>query len=73
MHIETMSILPLWLSGGFKEWVDDALADLSRSVVREWFDMKQLEALRRAFGENAPIDAVLLWKCLSLQRQLGEM
>ena len=72
-HIETMSILPLWLSGGFKEWVDDALADLSRSVVREWFDMKQLEALRRAFGENAPIDAVLLWKCLSLQRQLGEM
>lgn len=74
-HIEqrdTYSMLPLWLSGGVKEWLGDALSDLRNSVVREWFDVKEIENMWSHFAEGYPLDLALLWKCISLHRQLCE-
>ena len=66
------SLLPLWRSGSMREWVAGVLDELARSEVREWFDVRQLYRLREAFCGNRSFDVVLLWKCISLQRQLGE-
>ncbi len=69
---EDYSPMPLWLSDGMKEWIGDALADLRRSSVRDWFDMGAIEVLWQEFGEGIPTDMALLWKCLSLRQQLHE-
>ncbi|MBR3950946.1 MAG: hypothetical protein IKJ79_03435 [Bacteroidaceae bacterium] len=66
------SLLPMWQSGGVREWVAEMLDNLARSEVREWFDVKQLYRMREAFCNNMPCDVALLWKCIALQRQLGE-
>ncbi len=67
---EEQSLMPIWLGGGMKEWVGDALADLRRSSVREWFDAGAVERSWRNFGEGEPMDLALLWKILSLRQQL---
>lgn len=69
---EVQSLLPAWRSGAMREWVAEVLGELARSEVREWFDVRQLYRLREAFCYNAPFDVTLLWKCISLQRQLRE-
>lgn len=67
---EEQSLMPMWLGGGMKEWVGDALADLRRSSVRDWFDAGALDRTWRNFGDSEPIDLALLWKFLSLRQQL---
>ena len=69
---ETFSLLPMWRSGGMREWVAEAMDELVRSEVRDWFDVRQLLRLREAFCGKASFDVVLLWKCLSLSCQLSE-
>lgn len=67
------SVLPMWMSGGLKEWVGDALSDLRKSSVREWFDAKELDGMWVRFCEGSPLDVALLWKCISLHRQLNDL
>lgn len=69
---KTFSMLPMWMSGGLKEWIGDALCDLRNSSVREWFDITELDSMWSHFCEGSPLDIALLWKCISLHRQLCE-
>ncbi len=69
---ESLSLLPMWRSNGMRDWVAEAIDELMRSEVREWFDVRQLSQLRESFCGRSPFDVVLLWKCLSLRCQLGE-
>ena len=64
------SMLPLWLGGGMKEWVGDALSDLRCSTAREWFEVSELDRMWTQFCDGTPLDVALLWKCISLHRQL---
>ena len=66
----TSSMLPLWMSGGMKEWMGDALSDLRNSSAREWFDVLELDRMWSQFCDGAPLDIALLWKCVALHRQL---
>lgn len=66
-------VLPLWMSGGLKEWVGDALSDLRKSAVRDWFDARELDGMWVRFCDGAPLDVALLWKCISLHRQLNDL
>lgn len=71
-RIEQHSFLSQWASGGMQEWVGDALSDMRRGSVREWFDARQLEHLWQEYRDGTLQDIALLWKCLSLHRQLRE-
>jgi asparagine synthase (glutamine-hydrolysing) len=69
---ESYSLLPMWRNGGMREWVAEAIDELVRSEVRDWFDVRQLFRLREAFCGKSSFDVVLLWKCLALRCQLSE-
>lgn len=68
-RVESQSLLAQWMSGGMKEWVGDAMSDLRRGALREWFDARQLDYLWQDFSDGSLDDLSLLWKCLSLHRQ----
>lgn len=68
---ESYSPIALWLKGGVREWVGDALSDLRNGRAREWFDARCIESLWQQFDAGECIDMALLWKCISLQSHLA--
>ena len=70
--VEKEPLYPQWMSQSLKEWIAYNIEALSMGEVRELFDVKQLRRMSNNFCNNKPLDMALLWKCLSLQCQLGD-
>ena len=69
---ELLWVWPHWMQGGAKEWVGDTLHDLRCGAVRHYFEHRALDKLRDDFDHRRVFDIHLLWKCISLHRQLSQ-